>query len=104
MSKLFVAVLAFSTASLAVGYQAPSLGLFASNSGLNDSFPGFGNETLLNAFAALQKPVTVAKVKEVYKEQVPAFYRAIEAAEAAFDKVVYGLRTLPTGASKEMTS
>ncbi|KAH7706190.1 hypothetical protein AAVH_26583 [Aphelenchoides avenae] len=84
MSKLFVTVLAFSTASLAVGYQASSLSFFASTPDVKDAFPGFGNESLLNAFAALQKPITVAKVKEVYKEQVPAFYRAIEAAETAF--------------------
>ncbi|KAH7706189.1 hypothetical protein AAVH_26582 [Aphelenchoides avenae] len=100
MSKLFVAVLAFSTASLALGYQSPSLGYFASNPSIKDAFPGFGNESLLNAFAALQKPVTVAKVKDVYKEHVPALYRAIEAAEAAFGKVLNGDRALPAGYGK----
>ncbi|KAH7699057.1 hypothetical protein AAVH_33842, partial [Aphelenchoides avenae] len=94
MSKVFIAVLALSTASLAVGYP---LGLFPnnqktvlqSNTADKGAFPGDDTnyEDLRKAYAAIKQPITVAKVKEVLKEHAPKLYLRVEAAEKAFAKV-----------------
>ncbi|KAH7718446.1 hypothetical protein AAVH_14129 [Aphelenchoides avenae] len=68
MSKLFVAVLAFSTVSLAVGHQGFSLGPFLDNPKIK----------------LLSNP---GKVKEVLKEHAPKLYQRVEAAEAAFAQI-----------------
>ncbi|KAH7698711.1 hypothetical protein AAVH_34194, partial [Aphelenchoides avenae] len=99
MSKFFVAVLAFSTVSLALGYEGPSLGLFLSNPKIKvlasvspdtkELYPGDDTNyaNLLKALAALQKPLGSEKVKEVLKEHAPSLYRRVLAGEAAYDKV-----------------
>ncbi|KAH7705128.1 hypothetical protein AAVH_27678 [Aphelenchoides avenae] len=97
MSKLFVAVLAFSTVSLAVGHQRLSLGSFLNNSkikllsnpGVKGAYPGDDTDydDLLKALAAVQEPVTLEKVKEVLKEHAPKLYQRVEAAEAAFAQI-----------------
>ncbi|KAH7687800.1 hypothetical protein AAVH_40647, partial [Aphelenchoides avenae] len=98
MSKLFLAVLALSTVSLAVGHQGfnrlssfldnPKIKLL-SNPGVKGAYPGDNTnyDDLLKALAAVQEPITVEKVKAVLKEHAPKLYHRVEAAEAAFAKV-----------------
>ncbi|KAH7699616.1 hypothetical protein AAVH_33278 [Aphelenchoides avenae] len=83
MSKLFLAVLAFSTVSLTVGHEDLSLGLF-------DAYPNDDTDYdgLLKALAALQAPITVEKVKEVLKKHAPKLAKRVQNGEDGFKKVI----------------
>ncbi|KAH7703527.1 hypothetical protein AAVH_29301 [Aphelenchoides avenae] len=79
MPKLFLAVLAFSTLSLAVGHVSLGLDFFVnnpkikllSNPAVKDAYPNDDTDYdgLLKALAALQAPITVEKVKELVQRQ-----------------------------------
>lgn len=96
MSKLFLAVLAFSSVALANGHQGFSLDVFLknprikllSNPSVHSAYPGGGTsyDDLLKAFAALEY-VTAEKVKDVLREHAPALYNRVEAARHSFAKV-----------------
>ncbi|KAH7707669.1 hypothetical protein AAVH_25085 [Aphelenchoides avenae] len=102
MSKLFVAVLAFSTVSLAVGhrkqgYQGVRLDLFLdnpkikllANPSVQGAYPGDDTDysSVVDALAALPEPVTVERVKEVLRERAPKLYRRVQAAVESFDRI-----------------
>ncbi|KAH7705127.1 hypothetical protein AAVH_27677 [Aphelenchoides avenae] len=104
MSKLIVAVLAFSSVSLAVGHEDLSLGVFVNNPkikrlsdpAVKNAYPGdeIDYDGLLKAVAALQLEKqygyrAVEQVKEVLKEHDPTLYQRVENAREAFAKVVY---------------
>ncbi|KAH7703528.1 hypothetical protein AAVH_29302 [Aphelenchoides avenae] len=98
MSKLFVALLAFSTVPLAVGHKGfnslnpflnnPKIKLL-SNPAVQDAYPRahVNYSDLLKALAKLQEPIAVEKVKEVLKEQAPKFFQRVEAAGVAFAQI-----------------
>ncbi|KAH7718448.1 hypothetical protein AAVH_14131 [Aphelenchoides avenae] len=98
MSKLFAAVLAFSTVSLAVGHEDLSLGFFVnnpkikllSNPAVKDAYPNDDTDYdgLLKALAALQAPITVEKVKDVLKQHAPKLAKRVQNGEDGFKKVI----------------
>ncbi|KAH7703529.1 hypothetical protein AAVH_29303 [Aphelenchoides avenae] len=98
MSKLLVAVIAFSTVSLAVGHEDLSLGLFVnnpkikllSNPAVKDAYPNDDTDYdgLLKALAALQAPITVDKVEQVLKKHAPKLAKRVQNGEDGFKKVI----------------
>ncbi|KAH7697240.1 hypothetical protein AAVH_35678, partial [Aphelenchoides avenae] len=102
MSKLFVAFLALSTVSLAVGnqgaggYHGIAVDAFVKNAKIKQlsdpnvvgAYPGDDTniDDLYKAIAALQV-VTVLRVKQVLKEHAPKLFQRVKAAEEAFLKV-----------------
>ncbi|KAH7706192.1 hypothetical protein AAVH_26585 [Aphelenchoides avenae] len=88
MSKLFVAVVAF---SICVADHNPKIKLL-SNPGVKGAYSGDDTnyDDLLKPLAAVQDLVTVHRVKESPKEHAPKLFQRVEAAEAAFKGVVAG--------------
>ncbi|KAH7684693.1 hypothetical protein AAVH_40799, partial [Aphelenchoides avenae] len=89
MSKLFLAVLAFSSVSLAVGHEDLSLGFFVNN----PKIKLLSNPAALAALR-LEEPNgyrAVEQVKEVLKEHAPTLYLRVEKAKVAFENVIHSL-------------